>query len=287
MPTPDVWITPITPAGPTVAFGLAGAASLSQFSSGSMVWSAVDRPRRKPFLEFTSAQLLQLQLPLLLDAADRGESIEHAVSLVAGWIRPTPATGEPPIVGVTGPVDQSGITRWVVQTIAWGTDQQRRRDGALTRTDLTVTLLEYTGATAASATPTLAAQLSGVLGVLAQSGVQVPNQIADLIAQLPTLLAAAPPSVTSAVTAQLAQFIAAVPNNPAGALQIVEVALPQLAQILPSLGGGRAYTVREGDTLARIAARELGDYRRAGLLAALNGIRDPASIRPNQRILLP
>lgn len=288
MPQPDVRITPITPAGPSIEFGLAGSSQLGQYGSGGYLWTAVDRPRRKPYLEFTTDQLAQLVLPLVIDSSDAGQSIEHQCQIVGSWVRPTRATGEPPILQVDGPVDHGGVNRWVVQTLAWGTDKViRRRDGVLMQHDLTLTLLEYPDDTATASTPNIAAQLTAALGVLSRSGVAIPNQIAELIAQLPSLLASTPAAMTSAVTAQLAQFIAAVPNNPAGALQIVEVALPQLAQILPTLGGGRTYVVRDGDTLARIAARELGDYRKASMIATLNGIRDPLSIVTDQRLLLP
>jgi hypothetical protein len=287
VPRPDVWITPVNPAGPSIPFGLTGNSQLNQYSSGSYVWTPVDRPRRKPWVEFTADQLWQLTLPLVIDGSDTDTSIEHICQAVGGWTKPTTATGEPPILQVQGPVDQGGITSWVVQTLTWGTDMvQRRRDGALTQHDLSLVLLEYPDQGTPASSP-LSQQLSSAIAVLSRSGVQIPTQVAAVIAQLPTLLAAAPASLSSSITAQLAKFIAAVPNNPAGALQIVEVALPQLAQILPTLGGGRIYTIRDGDTLDRIAARELGDYRKAGMIATLNGIRDPLSIVSGQRILLP
>lgn len=287
VPQPDLWITPVTPAGPTVAFGLADVAQLAQYSSGGSAWTAVSRPRRKAFLEFTADQLAQLTVPLVLDSSDDDVSIEHSVALVAGWLRPTTGTGEPPILSVSGPLDQAGVNGWVCQTIAWGTNQIRRRDGALTQTDLILTLVEYQGAPTGIPSPTLAAQLTAAVGVLAETGVAVPGQLAALIQQLPSLLSSAPTSLVAELTTEIAQFVAAIPNNPAGAAQVVSAALPQLAQLLPTLGGGRVYWVRDRETLARIAARELGDYRKAGVIAVLNGIRDPSSVRAGDRIMLP
>lgn len=49
----------------------------------------------------------------------------------------------------------------------------------------------------------------------------------------------------------------------------------------------RTVTVRSGDTLSKIAAAELGDWRRFREIAALNGLRDPNSIRPGQVVRLP
>lgn len=52
-------------------------------------------------------------------------------------------------------------------------------------------------------------------------------------------------------------------------------------------GGGRVYVVRQGDTLSKIAARELGNFRRWKDIADLNGLRDPNRIRVGQRLRLP
>lgn len=55
----------------------------------------------------------------------------------------------------------------------------------------------------------------------------------------------------------------------------------------PSPAKARSYTVKAGDTLSRIAATRLGDYKRWQELATLNGIRDPDAIKPGQTIRLP
>lgn len=52
----------------------------------------------------------------------------------------------------------------------------------------------------------------------------------------------------------------------------------------PSL---RTYTVKSGDTLGDIAKRELGSSARAGDIAELNGISDPAKIKQGQVLRLP
>lgn len=49
----------------------------------------------------------------------------------------------------------------------------------------------------------------------------------------------------------------------------------------------KEYVVKSGDTLAEIAARELGNYRRWTEIAQKNGIRDPRSLRVGQRLKLP
>lgn len=47
------------------------------------------------------------------------------------------------------------------------------------------------------------------------------------------------------------------------------------------------YVVRAGDTLAAIAARRLGDFRRWNEIADLNGIRDPRRLKVGQELKLP
>lgn len=49
----------------------------------------------------------------------------------------------------------------------------------------------------------------------------------------------------------------------------------------------RTYTVRSGDTLSAIAARELGDHRRWQEIATLNDVRDPRKLRVGQDLRLP
>jgi nucleoid-associated protein YgaU len=46
------------------------------------------------------------------------------------------------------------------------------------------------------------------------------------------------------------------------------------------------YTVKDGDTLTSIAARELGDVTKWVKIAALNGIRDPRALTVGQVIQL-
>ncbi len=47
------------------------------------------------------------------------------------------------------------------------------------------------------------------------------------------------------------------------------------------------YTVKQGDSLSSIAARQLGDYRRWPEIADLNNLRDPRRVKPGQVLRLP
>jgi LysM repeat protein len=50
---------------------------------------------------------------------------------------------------------------------------------------------------------------------------------------------------------------------------------------------GRTYTVRPGDSLSRIASRELGSQQRMGEILSLNGLTDPDRIFVGQELRLP
>ena len=49
----------------------------------------------------------------------------------------------------------------------------------------------------------------------------------------------------------------------------------------------KEYTVKPGDSLSKIAGRQLGDSSRWRELAEINGIRNPAAIRVGQVIRIP
>lgn len=55
----------------------------------------------------------------------------------------------------------------------------------------------------------------------------------------------------------------------------------------PEPESARTHVVRSGETLAAIARAELGTSRRAGEIAALNGLADPDVIRAGQTLRLP
>jgi len=88
----------------------------------------------------------------------------------------------------------------------------------------------------------------------------------DLITQSPSPAAAA----TAAASA---------PSSPATTDVLIQAAT----------GGGssKTYTVRKGDTLSAIAARQLGNANRWQDIANLNGVRDPRTLKVGQVLKLP
>ena len=62
---------------------------------------------------------------------------------------------------------------------------------------------------------------------------------------------------------------------------------PAPATVPDAPAGARSVRVREGDTLEKIARRELGNGGRWQEIAQLNGIHDPRKIKVGQALLLP
>ncbi|MFD4669921.1 LysM peptidoglycan-binding domain-containing protein [Lentzea sp. NPDC058450] len=59
------------------------------------------------------------------------------------------------------------------------------------------------------------------------------------------------------------------------------------APTVNNLLDARVHVIAEGDTLAKLAARHLGDPRRWREIADANDITDPLGLRPGQRLVLP
>lgn len=55
----------------------------------------------------------------------------------------------------------------------------------------------------------------------------------------------------------------------------------------PTKTTSKLYIVKSGDTLSKIAAKELGDYRKWRAIATLNKLRDPNKISVGQKLRLP
>lgn len=59
------------------------------------------------------------------------------------------------------------------------------------------------------------------------------------------------------------------------------------SETTPATGEERTYVVRSGDTLAGIAVEFYGDASLDDLIAEANGITDPQSLRPGQKLIIP
>lgn len=139
----DVRIKPVHPGGPALVFDLIGDDILTGGTGG---WDSLSRPRREAATEWVGTPATTYVLPLLIDGIEtqvgRDTVIESACRQVEKWGMPAKKTGQPPILRVTGLVQVSTSSRWVVNDIEWGT-AIRNQDGRRIQQPITLTLLKY------------------------------------------------------------------------------------------------------------------------------------------------
>lgn len=156
--TPDVWIGR-SDRSHRIGFQLLGDSKPAPYSSGAYPWTVIDRPRRKPFTEFNAVQLMQLDLPLMLDRADSGHSVETDCATVDSWRYVDPGLRQPPTLRVSGPVAQYGVHDWVLMTVGWAEAIRRVSDGQRIQQTVTLTLVEYASNDARFLSPAQAIQV--------------------------------------------------------------------------------------------------------------------------------
>jgi hypothetical protein len=106
-------------------------------------WEVIDRPTRESMTAWRNTPGLRWALPLSLDGADAGRSVEGDVEQLIAWGQPDDALGEPPTLVVSARVGRAPSTaRWVIDSIEWG-EQIRNDANVRVRQDLTLTLLKY------------------------------------------------------------------------------------------------------------------------------------------------
>lgn len=218
----EITITPVVPVGAGIQIALGDGSARSVADGG---WAAVTRPKRKAGTRWEGQNPYGLIIPCVFDGFRDDRSVEPEIEFLRRmWRVPTPQTGEPPVVQISGPVPLTQL-RWVIQNIDDGATEYRG-DGLRTRQFFTLDLMEYVP-----------------LDVLIESRPASPAQAA---VQRATTATATPTPQTQ-----------------------------------------RTYTVKSGDTLSKIAARELGNANRWGEIASLNGLRDPNRISAGQQLRLP
>lgn len=139
-----VQLWPIVPNAPqaVITFDLVGDPSLSGGVGG---WSEISRPRRTNAAEWTSTPARSQVLPLLLDGMEYSKgvdvSVEPQIASLIAWGTKQPATGQPVVLGVSGPVHATD-GRWVLNDLDWGTLVRDSATGNRIQQKVTVTLLE-------------------------------------------------------------------------------------------------------------------------------------------------
>lgn len=138
-----VQLWPIVPNVPqaTITFDLVADPSLSGGVGG---WTEIPRPRRTNAAEWTSTPARSQILPLMLDGMEYSKGVdvpvEPQIAALISWGTKHPATGQPTVLGVSGPVHATD-GRWVINDLDWG-GLVRNGAGDRIQQKVTVTLLE-------------------------------------------------------------------------------------------------------------------------------------------------
>ena len=283
MGTRSITATQVLPGGPTVGFDLAGSAQLSRYGMASMGmggWQIVDRPRQQASTEWVDYSPYELDMSLIIDGWGDGtnpQSIEQACSVVENWEQPAPGTNppEPSKLRLAGAVLPAVVPTllWVVYIVTWKDALRDAVTGERLYQELSVTLFEYAPprSTITTASPAAVARSVG-------TNPYASGQYATATTQFGTQAAQ---SVNAATSGGLAPV-----TGPSNTLVWSLPAVTPYAST-PVTASTAIYTVRAGDTLPRIAGRELGDQSLWVQIAQLNGIRDPRNVRVGQRLRMP
>lgn len=214
---PQVTFVPVDPPGARLTVRLADGPAVDDPTSGGG-WVEVARPKRKALTEWVGYGPYRMTIPILFDGHATDRSVEPELEILRRMMRvPTPATGEPVVLRLEGPVPMTQL-RWVIDDIETG-QQLRAPSGHRTRVFQTVTLVEH-----------------------------IPADVV-VYRQSPAKAAADRQSSASKTS--------------------------------------KTYTVKSGDTLSAIAARQLGSPSKWKQIADLNGIRDPNRLQVGQTLRLP
>jgi hypothetical protein len=214
-------------------------------------WEEVARPRRKPLTSWIGSPGWHMQLGLMLDHWARGESVEDQVATLEAMGKPTASDGNPPRLTIDAPghaVQGQGRT-WVIDTITWG-DAIMGPAGNRQRQVAVLALIEYQ----------------------ADVHLKPPPAKHRQTRHKQTKKGKGHGATKKRVHAKRSHHAKAGTAHLGVGLQGTIPASTDFGQ---------------GEDLATIAARELGDASRWVEIAELNGLRDPQAITPGQVLRLP
>jgi nucleoid-associated protein YgaU len=215
-------------------------------------WDEVQRPRRTAAITWTGTPVRRMDLAVLIDSFAAGTSVEADIAQLERLARPRPG-GSPPSLTLDaagGHIPYRGLT-WVADSIAWG-DAEMNTAGNRTRQAATLSLVEY-------ATDKL------------------------VVERAPANARRAKAKASSGTSNKKG---AAVKRKSASRGKSSRSGARALARGARAVSAS-ASVAYEGEDLASIAARELGDATRWREIADLNDIRDPRAIVIGQVLRLP
>ena len=113
--------------------------------AGGARWNTVEVPRRVSFSQWQGRDLYAIDVPILFDGYQAGESVEPDIQVLRRMGMGMPYD-PPPVITVRGALPISGL-HWVIQNITWGSESFWKKDGNSApyrlRQDAVVHLLEY------------------------------------------------------------------------------------------------------------------------------------------------
>lgn len=107
-------------------------------------WESVQRPKRKPFLDWRNGSLQAMTIALLFDGFQSSRSVQLEVDALEDMASAGDDDTPPPIVTLTGPIPHTDLD-WAITDIDWG-DIIRSASGLLIRAEFTLTVTEYESA---------------------------------------------------------------------------------------------------------------------------------------------
>jgi nucleoid-associated protein YgaU len=212
-------------------------------------WEEVARPRRKPLTSWIGSPGWHMNLGLMLDRWAQGRSVEDQIATLEQMGKPTASDGNPPRLTITAPGSavQGEGRTWVIDTITWG-EALMGPDGNRRRQVAVLALIEYQ---------------------------------ADVHLKPPP----AKNRQTKAQQARKGKGRGATKKRIHAKRSHHSKQSPAHLGLRGTIPGSTEFG--QGEDLASIAARELGDASRWVEIAELNGLRDPQAVTPGQVLRLP
>lgn len=112
-------------------------------------WTVVPRQRRVGITQWIGKDPFRMAIPILFDGFKSATGCELDISRLSRMALPPAGGGEPPVIQVRGAaIPRPGPTKWVIESITWGTnkvvwDSVGGGVRARTRQDAVVNLLQY------------------------------------------------------------------------------------------------------------------------------------------------
>ncbi len=269
----SLWVTPLVKApGLRTVKVLLGDGAAQATSDGG--WTFISRPRTTGFTTWEGRQPYVMSIPIMFDGFVGEVSQEADYEALRTIFRNSVGPErQPSPVALTGAVPLTNLT-WVIQNIEPTLELRRARDAHRIRIEATLTVMQFVEADVIVATrpsPAKAAAARRAVGPQpAPLRALGSKQIADLKKKGWKL-----------GTGQGAGYY-----YPPGWIKAKDgTYVRPSSRSTPA--STRTYTVKRGDTLAKVAQALLGSYKRSIDIARLNNIRDPNRISVGQKLKIP